>query len=430
MIITIIAVILALSFLIFVHELGHFLAAKKVGVHVLEFSIGFPPKLISRMIGKTEYLISLIPIGGYVRLKGQGIDDEDPSDPENYASKSILQRFIILVSGPLMNLLVTLVFMPLVFFIGYEIPAYLRSAPEIGFVQNESKAELLDFRKNDLILSVNGIKTGTWKEVQTLISESNTEITTIMLRREGQVSSRMINTASLKNNSDFGWRARITTVIGNVSPESPAAESGLEEGDRILELNGVKTEDWSQISPLVQESDGKPIRIVIDRNGQNLAHVISPKWNESHEYWVLGVGSETIHVSENLKDSIVLGTHRVYVLTSRTFEFLFRLITGKEDSDSVGGPIMIAKLMGQAVQTSITSFLTLVAFISLQFAIFNLLPIPALDGGHIFFLIIEKIKGKTLSKNLRLSIQKIGFSLLMLLILYISIQDGLRLFNG
>jgi regulator of sigma E protease len=430
MIVTIITVVLALSFLIFIHELGHFLAAKKVGVHVLEFSIGFPPKIFSRVVGKTEYLISLIPIGGYVRLKGQGIDDEDPSDPENYASKPILHRLFILVSGPMMNLLVTLVFMPLVFFIGYDIPAFLNEAPEIGYVEPGSKAELLDIRKGDLILAVNDTKVKTWKEAQTRLSGSESDITTITLRRGETVSNRLINSKSLSEEAGIGWRARITTVIGSISPESAAAESAIETGDRILEIDSIKTDDWSQISPLVQNSKGEPIRIVIDRNGQKQVHMISPNWNESHQYWVLGVGSKTIHVSENLKNSLILGTKRVYLLTTRTFEFLFRLITGKEDSDSVGGPIMIAKLMGQAVQTSISSFLTLIAFISLQFAIFNLLPIPALDGGHIFFLLIEKIKGKTLSKNLRLSFQKIGFSLLMLLILYISIQDGLRLFNG
>ncbi len=430
MIVTIVTVVLALSFLIFIHELGHFLAAKKVGVHVIEFSIGFPPKLVSRVFGKTEYLISLIPIGGYVRLKGQGIDDEDASDPENYASKTILQRFFILVSGPMMNLLVTLVFMPLVFFIGYEIPAFLQSSPVIGHIDKGSKAELLDIQKGDLILKVNDIEVQTWKEVQNLLSESTTELISVSLQREQNIHKRLINQEEFRGNSDFGWRAGISTIIGKISVGSPAEDAGLKTGDRILELDNEKLDDWSQISPMVQESKGNPVQVVIDRNRQKQVFVLTPKWNEGHQYWVLGISSETLKVSENLKDSIILGTKRVYFLTIRTFEFLFRLITGKEDSDSVGGPIMIAKMMGQAVQTSVTSFLTLVAFISLQFALFNLLPIPALDGGHIFFLVIEKIKGKTLSKNLRLSIQKIGFSLLMLLILYISIQDGLRLFNG
>ena len=430
MIITIITVVLALSFLIFIHELGHFLAAKKVGVHVIEFSIGFPPKVFSKVVGKTEYLLSLIPIGGYVRLKGQSIDDEDPDDPENYAAKSVFQRFAILVAGPLMNLLVALVFMPLVFYIGYSIPSYLHDPPVIGIVTNGSIVESLDIQENDLILEVNDHRVSTWKEVETKLVESNEPVISLKLLRGTTVNFRSLDRETLRNQADLGLNPKVVPIVGQVSHGSSAESAGLKTGDRVLNIGGTKITEWSQISPLVQESEGKMLSLRIDRNKQEMVILVSPTWNNSGNYWVLGIGSKTIHVSENLENAIILGTKRVYFLGSRTFEFLFRLITGQEDGKSVGGPIMIAKMMGQAVQTSLSSLLTLVAFISLQFAIFNLLPIPALDGGHILFLIIEKISGRSLSKNLRMSIQRVGFSLLMILILYISIQDGIRLFGS
>ncbi len=430
MFITIITVILALSFLIFIHELGHYLAAKKVGVHVIEFSIGFPPKVFSKIIGKTEYLISLIPIGGYVRLKGQSIDDEDVSDPENYAAKSVLERFFILISGPMMNLLVALFLMPLVFFIGYEIPAYLNDIPVVGSVDSGSKAEVLDIEKEDLILSVNDKKVATWKETQNQIMSSKEPVILVQIKRGQEINSIALKSSYFTSAEGFGWNAKISPIIGRISPDSPAAESGLQFGDKLVEINDIKIFDWSQISPIIQNSKGNPVTFVIDRNGQQNEYVISPTLDSKYNYWIIGISSKTEKVSESFVNSIILGTKRVYFLTTRTFVFLFRLISGKEKSDSVGGPIMIAKMMGQAAQTSISSLLTLVAFISLQFCIFNLLPIPALDGGHVLFLVIEKISGRSLSKNLRLSIQRIGFSLLMLLILYISIQDGLRLFGN
>lgn len=430
MLVTVITVILALSFLVFVHELGHFLAAKKVGVHVIEFSIGFPPKVFSKVIGKTEYLISLIPIGGYVRLKGQGIEDEDENDPENYASKTSLQRFFILVSGALMNLAVTLVFLPLVFFIGYEAPAYLYDKPEVGEVVEDSTAYVLDIRKNDLIVSVNDQPVGNWKQVQNSLSQSETETITLKLKRDNIYLTRQFNRQQLSNPEGLGWRAKVVPIVGSISADSPAEAAGLKAGDLIVQLNSTAVDQWSQISPIIQETNGRTISVLVDRNGEKINYEIKPDWEENQKYWVLGIGSRTIRVSENIIDSVSLGFQRAYFLTSRTFEFLFRLITGKEKSDSVGGPIMIGKMIGEAAKTSVSSLLTLVAFISLQFAIFNLLPIPALDGGHIFFLLIEAITGKTLSKNLRMSIQRIGFSLLLLLILYISVQDGIRLFNG
>ncbi len=421
--VTIVTVILALSFLVFVHELGHFLAAKKVGVHVIEFSIGFPPKLFSKIIGKTEYLISAIPIGGYVRLKGQGIDDEDDTDPENYAAKSVFQRLLILVSGALMNLLVALVLLPLVYFIGYEVPAYLNNQPLINNVRQNSPADLQDIQKGDIILNINEKSVQTWKDVQSVLVGLDTDQIQVSLKRENEVITRQFNRSQVVEGKGFGWNARISTIIGNVSSGSQADKAGLQSGDNITHLDNIKLEEWSEISPVIQNSKGQPVSVRVLRNGQPLDFLIAPQWEESQNYWVFGITSETVYVSENLKDSIVLGVKRAYFLTVSTFEFLGRLIAGKEKSDSVGGPIKIVKMMGEAARTGASSLLTLVAFISLQFAIFNLLPIPALDGGHIFFLIIESISGKPLSKNLRMSIQKIGFSLLLLLILVISAQD-------
>jgi len=430
MLITAITVIIVLSFLVFIHELGHYLAARFVNVDVLEFSIGFPPKIYSKLVGKTEYIISLIPIGGYVRLKGQNLDDEDEEEEGNYASKSILQRFAILFAGPLMNFLVALIFLPLVIFSGYEVPAYMLNPPIIGEIEHQSIAEQSGFHEHDLIYSINGQAVKNWKEAHIEFSKKDKPVFEIVIIRHGIKMTRQIEKQHLAKGKGVGWKVKIKPVIGDVSITSPAQKAGLETNDQIVSINNQAVSDWSQISTLIQSSKGKEVVMSVLRSTQRIDLKIIPKWNQETKSWIIGIRSQMVKTSESFGDSMVMGFHQCYELSKKTLEFLYKLITRKVNSEAVGGPIMIAKMVGQAANNSVNSLLSLVGFISLQFAIFNLLPIPALDGGHIFFLIIEKIKGGALSKKFRITTQKIGFSLLMFLILYVSVQDGLRLFQS
>ena len=419
----IITVIISLSFLVFIHELGHFLAAKKVGVHVMEFSIGFPPKLFSKIVGKTEYMISLIPIGGYVRLKGQGIEDEDETDPENYASKSAPQRFLILVAGAAMNLLVTIIILPLIFFTGYEISAYNLLTPEVDSVIKESPAFVQGIQKDDIILSINDKQVANWKEVDRAVTNTSEEQISILVKRGNDTLRTEISLSEIEKSRGVGWLAKISPTIGHVYQDSPAYNAGLNTNDLITHIDSNEVSDWKDISPLVSQANGNLLQVRVLRDDKFIEFFVSPRWESSQQSWVLGIGPETVYVTENLKDSIVLGLKTTYFYFTGTFKFLSRLIAGKEKSDSVGGPVKIVQMMGEAAHLGFDKLLKLVAFISLQFAIFNLLPIPALDGGHIFFLLFESITGKTLSKNLRMSIQKVGFSLLLLLIMIVTAQD-------
>lgn len=428
MIFTIISIVLVISFLVFAHELGHYLGARAVGVKVLEFSIGFPPKIFSKKVGETEYMISLIPIGGFVRLLGQNIDDEDPDQPGNYASKSIFRRFIIMVSGPLANLIVAFLIMPLIFWSGYEVPAYMLKPPVVENILPDSGAAKLGIEQNDRFVQINGIPVSTWREVSAEIQSSQDLIIELKIQRDLITYTRSVSPSLLRDFKAFGIDITVDPVIGTIARRSAAEKAGLKKGDRVIAINGETISAWSQISPALQKSGDSTIEISILRNGQPKVIAITPEWNDANQYWVIGVTSQTEIISEPFLSSILLGAKRVIALTRGTYEFLARLVTGKEKSDAIGGPIMIAQMVGQAAHTNLSSLLALVAFISLQFCIFNLLPIPALDGGHILFLIFEKIKGSALSAKFRLTVQKIGFSLLMTLILLISIQDTIRVF--
>ncbi|MDH5560616.1 MAG: RIP metalloprotease RseP, partial [Deltaproteobacteria bacterium] len=311
MLTTTITFIVVLGFLIFIHEFGHFFAARKIGVKVLEFSIGFPPKLFSKVYGETKYIISWIPLGGYVRLLGQDTEDENPDEPGNYASKSILGRFFILVAGSFMNILTAFILMPLVFFIGYEVPAYLESSPIVGSIKQGSIAEKVGFKKDDLILSVNGENTLTWKEVQEKIQTNQNPLLKLQLLRDKDKLERQITFTELSRAGEMGWKEKIEPIIGKVILDSPADQAGIKKEDLILSINGEEIQDWSQISPLVKKYGEQQLKIKFSRKGKILETTLIPEFSQEGGYWVIGVFSSNKEVSEGFLDSIVLGSERV-----------------------------------------------------------------------------------------------------------------------
>ncbi len=427
---TVIAFIIVLGFLVFVHELGHFGAAKMVGVEVKEFSIGFPPKITSKVFRGTEYIISWIPLGGYVRLKGQNIDDENPDEEDNYAAKSFSQRFFILIAGAIMNLLVALILAPLVLYIGQDVPVFYFDPPIINSVAADSNARLAGFKGQDRIVAVNGQAVNNWQETYKALGAIQSKSIQLIILREEQRITISFGKELLGGKGGFGWSIHIKPVIGSVVSGSPADKAGLRSDDYIVQINQFKITDWTEITSAISKSNGQEVVIEYIRDGQKQSAALIPYRNSQDNRWIIGVGSKTVKVSEGFTDSIVNGVGWVGQLTKSTLGFLYKLITGGTSSKSIGGPIMIAQMVGQAAERGISELLQLVGFISLQLCVFNLLPIPALDGGHIFFLIIEKIKGSTLSKGFRLGAQKIGFIILMALITLVLIQDGFRVFTN
>lgn len=425
---TVVSFLLAISLLVFVHELGHYLAARFVGVKVLEFSIGFPPKAVGRKIGETEYILSWIPIGGYVRLLGQDSEDENPEEPGNYASKSKRERLLILVAGPAMNLLFAWVFFTLLFFTGYDRPAYLNAPPQLAAVTLGSAAEKVGLLPHDQILAVDGLEVKTWAEAQARLEEARPEQLELKILRSGQ-ELRLFFTEDQLALGPLGLEPLIAPLVGKLSPGNPAEQAGLLPGDKILAIGGEPVESWAAITPLVQKSKGEPFLLTFERDGVTKTVTLTPKMDERLGFYIIGLSQTNQRVSYGILDASVQGYNRAEFLTRKSFEFIGKLFQGEANKDSLGGPIMIAQLVGQAAKNSLGDLLALMGFISLQLGIFNLFPFPALDGGHVLFLGLEMVKGGPLNKNLREKVQKFGFSALLLLILYISVQDGLRLLS-
>lgn len=432
MILTIFSFIVVLTILVFVHEMGHYLAARHVGVRVDQFSIGFPPRMIGRRWGETEYLISWIPLGGYVRLFGQNLDDEDASNPRNYASKSILQRFYILVAGPMANLVLALLVMPLVYIVGVDTPGYRLEPARIATVSEGSAAAKAGFAPEDRIVSFGGEATATWNDVFRQIEFRAIEVGTVPVvveRAGGQVELAAPMTA-FGRTERFGWGPHIEPVAGRVSPGTPAERSGILPGDRILSVQGQPIGRWDAISREIQKHQGAPAAFAIERNGERLTLEIAAEFNEEVETWLIGISPVMERERHGPVEAFAKGTRRLFDITLMTFAFLGNLITGQGSMDQIGGPVKIGAFIGEAARTSVSSLAFLMAVISLQLGIFNLLPIPALDGGHIFyFLLPEAVKGAPLRPKLRAQIQTVGFSLLILLMVFVTYNDILQLLS-
>jgi regulator of sigma E protease len=425
MLLTIISFVIVLTILVFVHESGHALAARHVGVRVQQFSIGFPPRMFGKKVGETEYVFSWIPLGGYVKLEGQNIEDENPNDPRNYASKSLLQRFYILVAGPVANLLLALAIMPLVYFVGVDTPAYRLAPADIVSTAPGSLSEEAGIQAGDRIVAVGEVETATWDDVfremarQALLEDS----VTVRAERGGHRIPHTLASAPLIEGKSIGWRPLIAPIAGSIAPDSAAEAAGMQPGDRIVSINGRPITRWDQIPREIQQGGGIPTAFTLQRGAETLHLQITPRPNPGTPKFLIGISPGRSKQRHGLVESVRLGTLRLWEITSATFVFLGRMLTGHGSMNAVGGPVKIAQYVGQAAQSGAANLIFLMAVISLQLGIFNLLPIPALDGGHIFMLAVELVKGSPLSAKLRERTQLIGFSLLILMLLLVTYND-------
>ncbi len=438
MLTTILSFLAVLGVLIFIHELGHYLAARHVGVRVEAFSIGFPPTALAKQVGETEYRISWLPLGGYVKLYGQNVTDEDPEDPANYAAKSLFQRLYILAAGPAMNLLFALIFMPLVFWIGRDIPAYLNDAPYIQNVQPESYAYQLGVRANDEIIAVNGSKVQTWEELHSALGQiSSAENLSLEIDRAGNSMIMEGSGIEMHRTANMGWSPLLAPIVGGFTGDSPAEKAGIQAGDKVKAINELPVQDWMEISPAVQkfmkdssntvESSTKKLLVEIERNAVVQFVEVAPYLEPKSQRWLLGMSMQQISRSHAFGESVVLGSARLWFLTKATFSFLGQMFQGEGSMDDLGGPIKIGIVIGEAVRSGIADLFFLMSFISLQLGIFNLLPIPALDGGHIFMLLVEKFNKGPLSITMRERTQMIGFSVLISLMVFVTWNDLMSL---
>ncbi len=429
MLTSVIAFLVLIGVLVWFHEFGHFLMAKLFRVRVEVFSIGFGPAIVAKKVGDTLYQIAAIPLGGYVKLYGE---EENLQDPEAFSSKKPWQKILIALGGPVFNFILAVLLFTLVFSLGIEVPKYSRDPIVIGHVERNSWAEKVGLREGDRLLKINGYEVKEWGDLREVILKLSVEgvrKTTLYVERDGRVLVLEVELPKFETGREsLGIAPPLPPVVGAVMRGSPAEQVGLRPGDLILEVNGKKVESWYDVVEEIQRSEGRRVRLKIKRGKEIVEKEVIPAVNPRTGRPFLGITPriETVKEVYSLPEAFSRALERTKELTLLTFEVLKGLLTGDVSFRTLGGPIAIAQFAGQAAQSGIVPYLSTMAFISLQLGIFNLLPLPILDGGLILLFLIEWIRGRPLSDRFKEQWQKVGLAIIITLMAFVLINDILR----
>jgi regulator of sigma E protease len=435
---TILYFILGLGLLIFIHELGHFLVAKANGIRVERFSLGFGPRLIKFQKGETEYCLSALPLGGYVKMTGQedfGEEEIAPvDDPRAFNSKGLMARLSVVLAGPMMNLLLPFLLMPLVFMLGRSEPKFVREAPVVLGVLADSPAAQAGLKAGDRLVAVDGSQVSDWNDVLRLSSRPPGSALTIEWESQGQRRKKEITTTLEEKGApgligiEPAFFVDMEPVIAEFLPGSPAEQGGVQSGDKISAINGKPIQTWREMSEGVHGSKGKALHLTVQRGAATVQVTLTPNYDEKLKRYVIGVSKASNpnlfeKHSYGFADAVKKGAQENLALFGLTFKVLKDLVTLKASYKELGGPIRIAQISARAAERGIGNFLYLLAFLSIQLGILNLLPIPVLDGGHVFFMGYEAIARKPLSIKKRLIAQQVGMFLLLTLMVLVTVND-------
>jgi regulator of sigma E protease len=437
MLTTIVSAIFVLGLLVFVHELGHFLAAKRMGIKVLRFSLGFPPKMIGKTVGDTEYCLSWIPLGGYVQMAGEHPDmDEVKGEPWEFQSKSLSARFFVIAAGPGMNLLLSfIIFWVFYFMMGIA----LTDTTTLGQIGEDTPYATSGLQVGDEIIEINEMPMDTWEDVRkSLTSESISEANLKLLRDGNEVLVNVdFNGISNPIERIRGLTYLRASLVSTVISDSPAEQAGLKSGDIITSVDGVPVSQWYEMVDVIRGKPGIETEISWIRNNQahktsitpNVAQDLDPESGE-----VIDIGQIGITQQDHVKlspvgffESVKMAGIQVVNVSGTIILFVKKLVSREISTDTVGGPLAIAKMAGESAKQGATSLFSFIAFLSINLAILNLMPIPALDGGQLLILGVEGIIRRPLSLRQRLVWQQAGMAFLLVLMFFVLYNDVARI---
>jgi regulator of sigma E protease len=437
---TLIGVFLVLGVMILVHEWGHFIVARFFGVRVDVFSIGFGPRLFGFKRGATDYRISALPLGGYVRMAGQDLSEVDSNDaaptgaPDELMSKPRWQRALISFAGPAVNLILPILLLASFYAIkGLPYPSYLDKPLVLSGLPQTSPLAKAGIKDGDQVVSVNDVPTPTWSKANTfLLQAAQDGILRFRTARQGTEQTVEIKAADLRNADRALGNLPVPALVGPVERGMPASRAGLKRGDVIVAVNGTPVGSWYDFFDQIRHSNGRVLNTTVRRNSteMNIAiHPVQDKNEEGQVAWRIGVGpgGEWAFKDMAVSASVREASDETLGATVKLFGVLGRLFSGKLSVRQLRSFVGIAALAGQAVEEGPVDVINMMAMISLNLGILNLLPIPILDGGNILLLTLEGIRRRDFSLAFKERFVQVGLVFLLVFFAYVMYNDVVRL---
>lgn len=440
--------LVVLGVLVAFHELGHFLAARWVGVKVLKFSLGFGPKLIGRQVGETEYLLSAVPLGGYVKLFGEEETEATTAEDRrrSFAHQQLWGKVLIVAAGPGFNFILAYLI-----FAGWLstgtplfVPTFRDLSADVEALVPGSPAAKAGMEIGDRITKVNGKDISTKTELLDAVAKSNGQPIALEVRRAGQTKPLTVIPVPAPGDTAPGEEPAYTIGVEETPPlvtsvmhGSPAAAAGFQPGDRVVSMEGEPIYTWAQMTTHVKEHPQKPLRVDVLRNGQRVPLTVTPTAEkvtvngQTVEVGKIGISGpgRSLMRSGNPAEALYQGVEATWGWTELTTIGLYKMIVGDISSKNIGGPLTIANISGEAASQGASSVVFLIAILSINLGVLNLLPIPILDGGHLLFFLIEGILRKPLGERQRELAQQVGLVLLVGVMIFAFWNDLERIFS-
>lgn len=411
---TIISAILVFSVIVLVHEYGHYKVARNVGIRVEEFAIGMGPVIYKKEKSGIIYSVRAIPIGGFCKMEGE---EEDVKSKTSFSNKTVWQRFKVVAAGPIMNFVLALVLF-IIIALSFGV-----AGNRVDYIDEGSNEYAAGIRTGDKIISINDKKAYIWEDIYYQITNTKKDSYTVKFEREGQIKELKIKNnyrklVGITSNLENG---KSTTNVSPIDMNSPAYKAGMKDGDKVIKINDTPVSTWEEITNEINKGEDSAVKITIDRNGQIHEFEMTPQTQISVRY--------NTKIEKSFVTAIASSAYKTVYYIRLMFDVIVQLITGQLGGEAVGGPVMVISMVGEAAKTGLLSVLNLAAFISINLGFMNLLPIPALDGSKLVFLIIEGIRGKSIPVEKESLVHFVGFVLLISLMIFITYKDILRVFR-
>ncbi len=429
---TLLSFAFVLGVLVFVHELGHFLAAKRVGIKVLKFQLGFNPTILSIRRGDTEYSLGALPLGGYVKMAGDNPEEARSGSSDEFLSKTKWERFQVLIMGPVMNLALALILTAVYLYQGAERLAFENKPVDIGVVTVNSVAAAAGLQSGDRIVAVGDRAVPTWEDFYTTFSISGSREVAIRFERNGETLTRNVTPPPPKTQNrfeftDIGVLPNVHPYVRTVVKGEPAEKAGLLVNDVVVAVNGETMTFNTHLREAIAKHPEEAITISILRGGVPMAVTATPARRGTDGRLGIEIGDATISTKPGVVGAMRLSLEKNIQYSGLIFQTIGGLVTGKTSPKQLMGPVAIAQLSGESAQLGWIALVSLMAQISLNLGLLNLMPIPILDGGHITIMALEGLARRDFSIKIKEKMLLAGFVVLMMLMVTVIYNDLTRI---